>query len=158
MKSKHVSKLLAVPLLLPMVACGTPPGDQGIAGAGGAKSTAPSASASPSVDPGTARLRWARCLREQGVGMPDDPKDLPEGGLAIPEKAEQACRRHRPQGRTIDMDDPEVRDRFARFAACMRKHGFDMPDNAPPNIHEKDPRKWASASKYCDHILREQSR
>ena len=159
MKSIRISGLVAVPvLLLSLAACGGSSGDEGIASASGAGSGAPKASASPSVDPETAGLRWARCMREQGVDMPDDPKDLPKGGLEIPDKANQACERHRPPGKAIDMNDPEVRDRFARFAKCMREHGVDMPDNAPPDIHMKDPQKWETASKSCNHILREQGR
>jgi hypothetical protein len=156
MKSMRISVLLAVPLLS-LAACGGPSEEEGIASAGGSGSSAPKASASQSVAPDTARLRWARCLREQGVNMPDDPKDMPKGGLAIPDKAAQACERHQAPGKTIDMNDPEVRDRFARFAKCMREHGYDMPDNAPPDVHLKDPRKWETASKSCNHLLREQN-
>jgi hypothetical protein len=53
------------------------------------------------------------------------------------------------------MKDPAVRERFARFSKCMRANGFDMPDDAPPNIHLKDPEKWEKASKVCGHILQE---
>jgi hypothetical protein len=145
MKSKSLSLLLAASLMLPLAACG-----------GGSEKDAPGAAAS-SADQDAAQLRYARCMREQGVNMPDDPKDLPKGGLEIPDRAVRACERHQPPGKTIDFRDPEVRDRFARFAKCMREHGFDMPDNAPPDIHQKDPQKWERASKSCNHILREQN-
>ncbi|RFS83478.1 hypothetical protein D0T12_20760 [Actinomadura spongiicola] len=130
-------------LLLSVAACG---GGSDPSGAG------------PSADADAERLRWARCMREHGVNMPDDPKDLPPGGLAIPDRAERACAELRPSGRTIDMNDPETRDRFAAFARCMRANGYDMPDNAPPDVHLKNPPLWDKASKSCAHILREERR
>jgi hypothetical protein len=89
--------------------------------------------------------------------MPDDPKDL-KGGLEIPEKAEQACKQHWPRGKVIDnMNDPVVRDQLARFAKCMREHGFEMTENSPPDIRDENPRKFDTAAKTCNHVLQEQN-
>ncbi|GAA4232459.1 hypothetical protein GCM10022254_32370 [Actinomadura meridiana] len=85
--------------------------------------------------------------------MPDDPKDLPPEGMAVSDKADKACAALQPPGKTIDMNDPETRDRMARFAKCMRANGYDMPDNAPPNIQQKNPPLWEKASKVCAPIL-----
>ncbi|MGK5551391.1 hypothetical protein ACSNOI_07225 [Actinomadura kijaniata] len=135
---RRLSFLLAVPLVA-AAACG--------GGSGPA--------AEPSTPPDAAQLKYARCLREHGVNMPDDPKRIPAGGMTIPERARKACAGVAPQGQTIDMNDPATKDRFARFARCMRSHGYDMPDNAPPDIHLRDPAKWERASAGCEHILRE---
>ncbi|MFI6521769.1 hypothetical protein ACIBF1_39885 [Spirillospora sp. NPDC050679] len=113
--------------------------------------------AAPSPAPSdAAALKYARCLRDQGVDMPDDPKKIPQGGVEIPDRAMAACKGVAPSGKTIDMRDPAVKARFARFAKCMRGNGYDMPDDAPPDVHLKNPAKWEKASKACDHILREQ--
>ncbi|GAA2088121.1 hypothetical protein [Actinomadura alba] len=150
--------LLAVPLLA-LAACGGGSSDDGIASAGGAKAgTSASASAGPSADSDQARLRYARCLRENGVPMPDDPKDLPKGGLAIPDKAMKACEQQQKAmgGKRIDMNDPATRDRFTKLARCMREHDFDFPD--PPNMPAPDfdggnrPR-FEKALKECNHHL-----
>ncbi|MBC6457218.1 hypothetical protein [Actinomadura sp. HBU206391] len=132
----RVSTLLLTVPMLALTACGGSSGD-GIASAGGGKASA-SASARASVDPDQAQLRYARCMRENGVAMPDDPRDLPKGGLAIPDKAMKACEEFQKAlgGTRIDMNDPETRDRFTKLAQCMRKHGFDFPD--PPNMPPPD--------------------
>ncbi|MFI0354513.1 hypothetical protein [Actinomadura sp. 9N407] len=136
---KRLSMLLVVPLLA-LVACG------GGSSGDGAASAAPS---------DAANLKYNKCLRENGANMPDDPKDIPQGGVEIPDKAVNACKGLVPPGQTIDMKDPAVRERFARFGKCMRENGFDMPDDAPPDIHLKDPAKWEKASKVCSPILQE---
>ncbi|RAY15891.1 hypothetical protein DPM19_09040 [Actinomadura craniellae] len=148
-----MKRMIVLLALAPLAACGGGPAGDGIAGATGETA----ASARPSGGPDAARIRWARCLRENGVDMPDDPKDLPPGGLRLPDRALQACEKHRDGmgGQLIDKNDPEVRDRFARFSRCMRQHGYDMPDDAPPDIHLKDPALWEKASRSCSHLLRE---
>jgi hypothetical protein len=135
---KRVSALLAVPLLA-LAACGGGSSGDGIASAGGGGASASaSASARPSADQDQARLRYARCMRENGVAMPDDPRDIPKGGLAISDKAMKACEKLAEDmgGKAIGMNDPETRDRFTKVAQCMRKHGFDFPD--PPNMPPPD--------------------
>jgi hypothetical protein len=142
---KRVRLLLVAALLLPVAACGDDSGS-------------PDAATAASATADAARLKWARCMREHGVNMPDDPKDLPQGGLEVPDKAQQACAKLQPSGKTIDMNDPETRDQMARFAKCMRANGYDMPDNAPPDIHLKNPPLWEKASKVCAPILRGERR
>ncbi|GAA1537807.1 hypothetical protein GCM10009678_20230 [Actinomadura kijaniata] len=134
---RRLSFLLAVPLLA--AACG-----------GGSEPAA-----APPTPSDAAQLKYSRCLREHGVDMPDDPKKIPAGGMTIPERARKACAGVEPQGKTIDMNDPATKDRFARFAKCMRANGYDMPDNAPPDVHLRNPRKWEQSYAKCDHILRE---
>jgi hypothetical protein len=90
-----------------------------------------------SQSPEEGRLRLARCMRENGVPRyPDDPRNLPEGGLTIPDRAMKACRKWAvPAGATpIDPNDPATRDRFLKLARCMRAHGVDWPDPSPGGL------------------------
>jgi len=91
--------------------------------------------AAPSADPGEAQIKYARCLRANGLpNYPDDPRKLPSGGIAIPDRAVTACAKLRPPGRTIDPSDPKVRDHFLKLARCMRSHGVDWPDPSPGDL------------------------
>jgi hypothetical protein len=128
---KPLSVLLVVPALA-LTACGGTSADSGVASAGGRASAG--ATATVSTDPQQARVRYARCLRAHGVDMPDDPKDLPAGGLTISDQAEAACGQFQPPGKPLDANDPATRDRFVRLARCMRGHGFDWPDPAPGSL------------------------
>lgn len=107
-----------------------------------------------STDDGSARdraqegaLKFAECMRENGVDMPD-PQVGEDGGIRITREAgpgsgesmdgpgpkaraaEQKCGRHLRDG----MPEPtperraEMRDAGVRYAECMRGEGIDMPD------------------------------
>ncbi|GGO10919.1 hypothetical protein GCM10010116_21950 [Microbispora rosea subsp. aerata] len=130
----------ALGLALALAACGPAPADDGIASAGGAATgAAATPSASVTVDRQEAQLKFAQCMREHGVDMPDPGPDgririmSKKGEQAVTEKAMQACR-HLMKGAVGDKaaaDDPQMRDRMVKFAQCMREHGIDMPDPAP---------------------------
>ena len=100
----------------------------------------PDASTGPaaSVDPETAMLAFAACMRENGVDMPD-PQPGGGGRFSIGingdvdrealQAAQEAC-----QGlMTGALGEPremttEQKDALIAHAACMREHGIDMPD------------------------------
>ncbi|MBX6386429.1 MAG: hypothetical protein IRZ07_26215 [Microbispora sp.] len=130
----------ALGLALALAACGTGPADDGIASAGGAATgTDATASASATVDRQEAQLKFAQCMREHGVDMPDPGPDgriritTKKGEQATTEKAIKACEHFMKDavGDKAGADDPEVRDRMVKFAQCMREHGIDVPDPAP---------------------------
>ncbi|HZE30356.1 MAG TPA: hypothetical protein VE198_02830 [Actinoallomurus sp.] len=124
---KRASILLIAPLLA-LTACGGSPENDGGAAA--------RPSSGRSLAPDQARLRYARCLRENGVpGYPDDPKQIPNG-LTIPERAINACEQWAQAGgaKTLDPNDPQTRDRFLKLARCMRAHGVDWPDPRPGSL------------------------
>jgi hypothetical protein len=89
-----------------------------------------------------AGLRFARCMREHGIDMPD-PQPGRGGlrGLLVDgdrtndpgfRKAESDCRKHL-QGLVSEIDEGQRREfEEARleFARCMREKGFDVPDPA----------------------------
>lgn len=132
----------ALIILLGMTAaCGSDPGDKGSAlpDAAGASSTAPADSASDEadLDPQDAMLKFAQCMRENGVDMPDPD---PNGGVRMDgnglsqdqmEAAQAACQKW------MDMAEPqdgghelseEEKQQFLDMAECMRGRGYDFPD------------------------------
>jgi hypothetical protein len=99
----------------------------------------PGASGGTEADFRESALKFARCMREQGIDMPDptfgaggkvaiEVRGDPGGKLAM-ERAEKACRKYQPRPRTLSPEDErEFRERALRHARCMREHGIDMPD------------------------------
>ena len=110
--------------------CGGSSGGSGVASANGGKAT-PKPSASYDG------RKFAQCMRDHGVDMPD-PNPNGGGGLrqlgkqdqATVSKALDACRDLAPPA-VRDPDDPQTQDRLRKFAKCMRDHGVDVPDPDP---------------------------
>ena len=138
---------LCLGLLLAFAAagCGGSSGDDGIASASSAKPK-PSATASQGkTDPKdvqAALLKFARCMRANGLPNFPDPKLGSDGGVGIslpdgvsPEKAEkvqQKCRQYLPNGGEPPKLDPKELERQRQFAKCMRANGVpDFPDPQP---------------------------
>ena len=103
---------------------------------GGSESGAAKAGADDQPDATAA----ARCMREQGIDIPD-----PQGGqgvqkLELPEgvteeqlrTAQKKCEDKMPKLPGQDETDPEqlaeMHDQAMKFAVCMRKEGLDYPD------------------------------
>ncbi|MEU7853832.1 hypothetical protein [Nonomuraea sp. NPDC049141] len=124
-------------LALAATACAAQPSSTGVASVKAA-SAAPTATASPtgSVDPQEQGRKFAACMREHGVDMPDPD---PDGGGGIQAmsamkgdkdaimKALESCRSVAPV-RDRKALKPEDAEQLRQFAACMRKNGVDMPD------------------------------
>ena len=139
MRSHNRLTRAVIPALLAMsllAGCGEATKDPGIATGGGT----PNATASPSRNAQDAMLEFARCMRANGVDIPDPSGDGPikigpEDGQPSAEdqakldKARKACEKHLPDvGGVGDRPDPKMQDRMLKFAACMREQGIDMPD------------------------------
>ncbi|MBJ7358777.1 hypothetical protein [Nocardioides sp.] len=121
-------------------ACGNDSdGDGGAAlpDAAGASSSDEAPDDEADLDPEDAMLKFAQCMREHGVDMPDPE---PGGGIhingeGIPE--EQVDAAHEACQKWMDMAMPEDGGRelteeekqsFLDMAACMRDRGYDFPD------------------------------
>lgn len=84
-------------------------------------------------------VQFAKCMRENGVDMPDPKED---GGVGItiggegdaaldPEKmktAHEACKKHLPNGGEFKPPSPEEQDKMRQQAKCMRDRGYNWPD------------------------------
>jgi hypothetical protein len=135
--------LLALPLALG--ACGGGGGDgDGVATLnGGGGQQAQSGDQQASKDPQERALEWAKCMRANGVNVPDPEVD-DEGRMKITmgagrgtgndpkkmEAAQEKCQRLLPSGGEggPSKPDPQMQDQLLKFARCMREHGIDMPD------------------------------
>jgi len=88
----------------------------------------------------SAQLKFAKCMRANGVDVPDPepdsgmiklgPGDYGSVSRETLEKAQKACAKYLKQmggaaGGELDQAD---KTRMLKFAACMRKQGVDMPD------------------------------
>jgi hypothetical protein len=105
----------------------------------GSSSNPASTNASATAD--AARLKFAQCMRQHGVDIPDNPgQGAQRGGgfrqafqntpRATIQAAMKACQKYRTQafGNITPQQRQEFRDAFVKFAACMRRHGVDVPD------------------------------
>jgi hypothetical protein len=118
-----------------------------------------------------AALKFARCMREHGVDVPD-PK--PGGGiqLAVPDgmaktkvdAAQKACQKYMDAVKPPELSDEQqkqARDAALAFSRCMREHGIDFPDpqfgdkgeakihiDKSSGINPNDP-KFQQAQKEC---------
>ncbi|MCC5576500.1 hypothetical protein IMZ11_12745 [Microtetraspora sp. AC03309] len=161
----NIRLLAAVaPMALALAACGTAAEGDGIASAAGGTSAAkPSASASASLDPREAQLKFAQCMREHGVDMADPtdgkirvqiPKGMDKG------KADSAMKECQPimeqaVGDKVRADDPEMRDRMVKLAQCMREHGIDMPDPTDGRLEMKIPEGGEQKLKEAEEACKE---
>ncbi|NUP65706.1 MAG: hypothetical protein HOV96_17375 [Nonomuraea sp.] len=100
--------------------------------------TKPAASASATTDRNEQAIKYATCLREQGLDIPDPGPDGrmqmkfgPEsGGQEKVQKAMDACKQFQPQGMTSGKGgDPQQAENMRKQAQCMRDNGVEaFPD------------------------------
>lgn len=162
MRIRSMAVVMVVPAVFGLTACGANGGDDGIASAaGGTAKASASASPSQSLNPQDAALKFAQCMRQNGVDMPDPGSDgrfqirANPGNQAKVQAAMKKCQ-HFMQGggRFGNLDDPKVRDQMVKFAQCMRQHGVDVPDPQPGKgiqlkVNKGSEAKFQAAQKVC---------
>jgi hypothetical protein len=108
-----------------------------LSGCGGGAEPAAAPSVAASQDPHTRNLKFAECLREQGLDVPD-----PEPGKGMTMKfgpgsdqqkvqqAMEACREWAPTGMTGGgAPDPKRDEQMRAYSQCMRDNGVaSFPD------------------------------
>lgn len=129
--------VLPAMLALALTGCGTPAEGDQVATAGGANGAEPTASTSAvPVNDADRQLKFAQCMRENGVDMPDpDPAEKGRvriGGGDDPGKAQAAmekCRQFLPGGGEGRKLNPEQAEQMREMARCMRENGVpNFPD------------------------------
>jgi hypothetical protein len=136
---------VALPLVFGLAACGGDSKDKGVASGGTSAKPSGQAGANAPINPGNApinpqdaQLKFAQCMRENGVNVPDpvagQPARIPNTG-GDTAKLEAATKKCQPilqsGGGLINPNDPKIQDQLVKFAQCMRKNGVDMPDPNP---------------------------
>lgn len=108
-------------------------------------------------------LKWAQCMRANGVDMPDPGSNgLGKPAQAPPpvedqrkaEKAAQVCKEFAPQNNAT-ATDPAVADKNARYDQCLRDHGIDVkkdPSSGTSLVDESDKAKLDKAVQECGSI------
>jgi hypothetical protein len=174
----------AVVALLVAVAsgCGSSASDDDVASLDGnaaATEEESKASADEEQDPQEAALKWARCMREHGVDVPDPQMSggrfsvlagvrgrLRDANMEKFDAARKAC--GSPLGAAgppalSEEDRQAMQESMLDFARCMREHGIDMPDPDFSNGGalmrvggrglDPDSAKFRDAQKACQPIL-----
>jgi hypothetical protein len=105
--------------------------------AGASTSESASGDDEADLDPDDAMLKFAQCMREHGIDMPDPE---PGGGIRIGgegisedqmEAAEAACQKWMDMAMPEDGGEElseEEKQQFLDQAACMRDRGYNFPD------------------------------
>jgi hypothetical protein len=163
----RTSVLVAVGAAL-LAGCG------GAAGTGGANATDGPSGGGAKDDARSAQLAFTKCMRENGVDVPD-PKPGTDGGMvqigpgdgAGPDRekfaaAHDACKQHLrgaggagPLGALTEED----KQRMVKFAQCMRKNGVDMPDpdfskgNGTMTLGDPDDGRFKTAHEACKQFF-----
>jgi hypothetical protein len=121
---------------LSLTACGADKGGADVASVSNT-GTKPAASASATLDNQAKALKFAQCLREQGVDVPDPAPDGkfamkfgPDTDQAKVEKAMEACKQFQPSGVSSGKGaDPKQAEEMRKQAQCMRDNGVEaFPD------------------------------
>ncbi|MEU6711645.1 hypothetical protein ABZ897_09205 [Nonomuraea sp. NPDC046802] len=137
MRGRVLSALVTAPMAftLLLTGCGSDGGGgSDVASVTGGNQAA--ASAKPSVDPQERGLKFAQCMREHGVDVPD-----PEPGKGVMmkfdkntprekvEAAQEACKEFAPSGQMQGGGDPKRAEALRKVAQCMRDNGVEKyPD------------------------------
>jgi hypothetical protein len=133
--------MTALALLLLLGGCSSAANtDQGVASVGGNSSGAPPASSTQQAGSGEQMRKFAQCMRDNGVDMPDpEPgggfggafgSDIDRNSPAF-QKAMDACRSQLPGGGDLSKLDPKMIDQLRQLTQCLRDNGVDVPDPDP---------------------------
>jgi hypothetical protein len=163
MRKRMMVLFFLSPMVFGLSACGGGAKDDGVASGGGTATSAAPAAPNAQVNPRDAQLKFAQCMRQNGVNMPDpqpgQPARIPDanGDQAKLEAATKKCQPLLQQGGgQINPSDPKFRDALVKFAKCMRQHGVDMPDPGPDGrmqIPSGAQAKLQAAQQQCNQLL-----
>jgi uncharacterized protein YceK len=135
--------MTALALLVLLGGCGSAADNgDGVASANGDGSQAPPTSTTQQGGTEEQMQKFAKCMRDNGVDMPDPG---PDGGLGQGadsgidrnsptfQKAAEACRQYLPGGGDLSKLDPKLIDQLRQLTQCLRDNGVDVPDPDPNN-------------------------
>ncbi|MEV6969466.1 hypothetical protein AB0M47_30575 [Hamadaea sp. NPDC051192] len=131
-----------IALLFALSGCGKSGNtDNGVASVGGTASASPSASKTRSAAEEQERaLKFAQCMREHGVDMPDP--EIKDGKIQMRinaqpgtdvDAAQKACKDYAPDGGPGGKPDAEMQKKQLDYAKCMRENGVEKFPDPDPN-------------------------
>ncbi|UBU11757.1 hypothetical protein [Nonomuraea gerenzanensis] len=138
MRRRVISALVTAPFALGLLLTGCGSGDGGgsdVASVSGTGNQA-AASAKPSVNPQEQSLKFAQCMRENGIDMPDPDSSgrvMMKFDKTVPQEkvqaAQEACQQYAPSGTRQGGGDPKMAENMRKLAQCMRDNGVEAyPD------------------------------
>jgi hypothetical protein len=137
MRTKTV---LALGLLLTLASAGCARGsgnDPGVATANGANPTASASASAAAGDNTDIALKFAQCMRAQGMTWFPDPQAGGKMSVRIPssvtkekmDAATEACKKYAPNGGAAPKMDAAALEKMRQYAECMRENGVaNFPD------------------------------
>ncbi|MCM2390846.1 hypothetical protein [Streptomyces albipurpureus] len=140
MRSRTRTALAVLPfaLALALTGCSSDDGGDKVATAQSSGKDRPDAE--PSMSERDRAMKFAKCMRQNGVDM-EDPKDgqrfvvkaRKKGSKAVMDKAMEKCRDYQPQGGAGGRKaDPKAVAAMQKYAKCMRENGVaEFPDPKP---------------------------
>ena len=149
--------------------CGDATQEPTIATANGATASAQPSASAPKLSDDERQLKFAQCMREHGVDMPDPEPDggpgqlvrIPEGGSKEKtDAALEACKQYMPGGGEPLQLNPTQAEQMRKMSRCMRDNGVpDFPDpdangritmkGGPGTIEDPD---LKAAGEKCQHL------
>ncbi|WP_049562613.1 hypothetical protein [Nonomuraea sp. SBT364] len=164
MTGRVLRALVTAPLVLTLGLTGCGSGDPGGADVASAGDRT-GARAAPSADSQERALKYAQCMREHDIDMPDpDPSGRLTMTLDAPqdkvEAAQEACRQYAPTGRQRVRNDPKMAEDLRKMAQCMRDNGVEAypdPEGGMMRITQEageDP-DFKAAEKKCKQVSAE---
>lgn len=175
MRSRVLGAIAAAPLLLALALAGCAKENKGngVASVGGPASASAAPTPSSTLSPQEQALKFAACMRENGVQM-EDPEVDGEGHVSIKigggagqpldrdkmEAAQQKCQQYAPfgGGPNNGQPDPQMEENARKMAQCMRDNGvenFPDPDGGRMTIDgsiAEDP-DFEKAQKACEKLM-----
>jgi hypothetical protein len=123
MKRQHA--LAVATLALVLAGCGSEPKDAQVASGNGAQASAGPSSAAPSLSQDEKGVKFAQCLRENGIDVkdPEPGKGIqlkldPSSGVSKEDvdKAMEACKQWDPQADGTNNSNPQAEENGRKFA------------------------------------------
>ncbi|MGW0805727.1 hypothetical protein [Nonomuraea sp. NPDC002799] len=138
MRGPVLSALLAAPIaaVLLLAGCGSDAGGGPDVASVSGTGAPTAAGAQPSGDPHEKALKFAQCMRENGIDMedPEPGKGVllkldKNGSKETMDKAQEACKQYAPSGKLAGGGDPKMAENLRKVAQCMRDNGVEgYPD------------------------------
>jgi hypothetical protein len=137
-----VSAVIPLAVMFALAGCGKSDNGNKVASVSGTASASASTNAtlSPAEEQERA-LKFAQCMREHGVDMPDPTVE--DGKIRIRinaqpgtdvEAAQQACKQYAPNGGPGGGKiDPQMQENMRKYAQCMRDNGVEKFPDPDPN-------------------------
>jgi hypothetical protein len=163
MRDRLMVLSVLIPVAFGLAACGGNDKGEGVASGNRHPSSAASAGGNAKMNPQDAQLKFAQCMRENGVNVPDPEPGQPariedtSGDKAKLESATKKCQPILQQGGGLmNPSDPKIQDALLKFTRCMREHGVDIPDPGPDGkmqVPSGSQAKLQEAQQQCQQFL-----